>query len=63
MNGNTSICKQKEIHNLVVTQKSYFEIAKETPYLALAGELCGVFRQDFGENRSRYNGTTLYIGI
>ena len=37
-----------------------FETTKDTPYLALTGELWGVFRDDFGENRLRYNGTTLY---
>ena len=29
---------------------------KDTPYLALAGELWGVFCEDLGENRTRYNG-------
>ena len=30
-----------------------------TPYLALTGELRGVFREDFGEKKRRYNGTAL----
>ena len=32
-----------------------------TPYLALAGELWGVFSDDFGENWPRYNDTALYV--
>ena len=31
---------------------------KDTPYLALTGELCG---EDLGENWPRYIGTALYI--
>ena len=37
------------------------EIPKDTPYLALTGELWGVLCEDFRENFSRYNGSTLYI--
>ena len=37
-------------------------IKKDTPYLALTGELWGVFCEDFGENWPRYNGTALYVG-
>ena len=33
---------------------------KNTPYLAPTGELCGVFREYFGENWPRYNSTALY---
>ena len=33
---------------------------KSTPYLALTGELWGVFCENFGENWSRYNVTALY---
>ena len=29
----------------------------------LAGELCGVFCDDFGEKWTRYNGTALYIAL
>ena len=35
--------------------KSDFELKRDIPYVALAGE-------DLGENWSRYNGTALYIG-
>ena len=31
-------------------------LTKDTPYFALAGELWGVFCNDFGENFPRYNG-------
>ena len=44
-----------------VEPKSEFDSTKDTTYLALTGELWGVFREDFGENWSRYNGTALYI--
>ena len=40
--------------------KSEFEHTKHTPYLALTGELCGVFCEDFGGDPPRYNGTALY---
>ena len=33
---------------------------KDTPYLALTGELWGVFCEYFFENLLRYNGTELY---
>ena len=33
---------------------------KDTPYLALTGELWGVFCADLSKNWSRYNGTALY---
>ena len=39
--------------------KSDFETTKHAPYLALVGELWGVFGDDFGENIPRYNRTTL----
>ena len=32
---------------------------EDTPYLALTGELRGVFCENFGENWPRYNGTAL----
>ena len=44
-----------------VEYKSEFEFPKDTLYLALTGELWGVLCEDFRENLSRYNGTTLYI--
>ena len=34
---------------------------KDTPYIVLMGELCGVFYEDFSENWLHYNGTALYI--
>ena len=40
--------------------KSEFESTKDTPFFALTGELWGVFSEYFGENLSRYKGTTLY---
>ena len=33
---------------------------QKTPYLALTGELWGVFSEYFLENWPRYNGTALY---
>ena len=36
---------------------------KDTPYLALAGELCGVFWDNLWSNQPRYNGTALYLKI
>ena len=41
--------------------ESHFRITTDTPYLALTGELYGVFCEDFGENWLPYNGTTLYL--
>ena len=40
--------------------KSYFELTKDTPYLALTGEVWGVCCEDFGETWSYYNGTAPY---
>ena len=36
---------------------------KDTPYLALTGELWGVFCEDLGENWPRYKGTALCMFI
>ena len=33
----------------------------DTPYLALTGELWGVFCEDIGENGPHYNDTALYV--
>ena len=33
---------------------------KDTPYLAPAGEISGVFCEDLGETWPRYNGTALF---
>ena len=41
--------------------KSVFVATKHTPYLALTGELWGVFCENFVENWSRNNGTALYL--
>ena len=35
----------------------------DTPYLALTGELWGVYCEDFGETWPRYNGTALYMTL
>ena len=40
--------------------KPDFKLATDTPYLALMGELWGVYCEDFAENWPRYNGTTQY---
>ena len=41
--------------------KPQFAHTKDTPHLALTGELWDVFCEDFGENQPRYNGTALYL--
>ena len=41
--------------------KSEFVFTKDTPYLALTGELWGVYHEIFGEKSPRYNCTALYI--
>ena len=41
--------------------KSDFVATKDTPYLALTGELWGVFCEDFVENWLCYNSTALYV--
>ena len=40
--------------------KSEFKVTKDTPYLALTGELYGVCCEDISENWPRYNGSALY---
>ena len=40
--------------------ESDIRITTDTPYMALTGELWSVYREDFGENWPRYNGTALY---
>ena len=40
---------------------SGFELTKDTPYLALAGELWDVFCEYFDEKRSCYKGVLLYL--
>ena len=64
---NTLGCRYNEIQydmllHTSLTEADYkleFEHTKDTPYLALAGELWGVFCEDFGENGPHYNGTAL----
>ena len=41
-------------------RRSLIRLTKDS-YIALRGELCGVFCVDFTENWLRYNGTTLYV--
>ena len=41
-------------------RKSNFWLTTDTPYLALTGELWGVYYENFEENWPRYNGTVLY---
>ena len=36
-------------------------VRTDTRYLALTGELWGVYCDDMGENWPRYNGTALYM--
>ena len=40
-----------------------FKYTKGTPYLALTGELWGVFCEESGENWGCYNRTVLYMEI
>ena len=44
----------------VAESKSYIRITTDTPYLALTGELWGVYCEDFGENWQRYDGTAMH---
>ena len=41
----------------------YAGSTKDTPYLALTGELSGVFCEYSWENWPRYKGTALYIYV
>ena len=50
-------------YGMTMTEAKYASeviFTKDTPYLALTGELWGVFCEDWGENWPRYNGTALY---
>ena len=40
--------------------KSDFKLTTNIPYLALTGELWGVYCKNLGENWPRYNSTALY---
>ena len=44
-----------------VEHKWDFKLTKDTPYLTFMGNLWGVCCDDFGEDWSLYNGTTLYF--
>ena len=49
----------------IIMRKSNIRLAKDTPYLALTGELWGEFCENFGENWQRYNspsGTNIAAG-
>ena len=41
--------------------RSDFKLITDTPYLALTGELWGVYYENYEENWPRYNGTALYL--
>ena len=45
----------------VAESESDIKITTDTPYLALTGELLGVYYEDLGDNWPRYNSTTLYL--
>ena len=47
----------------VVESESDIRIITDIPYLALTGELWGVYCEDFGGNWPRYNATGLYINF
>ena len=59
------ITQYKEHDSTYITTRSEFkyelefEHTKDTPYLALTGELWGVFCEDFG--KKEYHGTALYL--
>ena len=42
-------------------KSSNISLTEDTPYLTLMGELWGVYCENFGENRPRYNGISLYL--
>ena len=45
----------------VAERNSDLRFTTHTSYLALTGELSGVFCEDLGENWLRYNGIALYL--
>ena len=46
----------------IVIEADYkFEPTKDTPYIAITGELWGVFYEDLGENWPLYNDIALYL--
>ena len=44
----------------VAESESDFRITTASPYLALSGELWGVYYEDLGDDWTRYNDTALY---
>ena len=46
---------------MTAERKSNFKLTAATPYLALTGELCGVYYEDLKGNWPCYNGTPLYV--
>ena len=46
-----------------VKYTSEVRFTKDTPYLALTGELWGVFCEDLGENLPRYNSTVVVVTL
>ena len=71
MEYNTIMCRYNVVqHNAIfrttldvteVLYKSEYVFTKDTPYLALRGELWGVFWGDFQEHWLHHNDTTLYL--
>ena len=49
-----------ELNMISLHNKLPFELTKDTPYLALSGELCSVFYEYFNRNWSCYKGFLLY---
>ena len=47
----------------VAENASDIRITTDIPYLALTGELGCVYCEDLWENRTRFNGTALYLNI
>ena len=45
---------------IAAEHESDLKLTRDTPYLALMGELWGVSSDDIGENWLHYNGTALY---
>ena len=43
--------------------QSGFQVTKDTPYLTLTGELCGIYCENCGQNWPCYNSTTLHISL
>ena len=50
-----------ELNMISLHNKLPFELTKDTPYLALSGELWSVFYEYFNRNWSCYKGFLLYL--